>query len=124
MWGFERWAALRLVARGTSLGVALGALCFVGATNGLAQPKAATQPPAQQQPPQQSAKKPGHPPEADVCYGTTGADAPTKVAACTEVIDKGLLSGGGLALAYLHRGLSESGPDSDKRSKADFRTAV
>ncbi len=29
-----------------------------------------------------------------------------------------------LALAYLHRGLSESGPDGDKRSKADFRTAV
>ena len=124
MWGFERWAAVRLVARGASLGVAMAALCSVGATTGLAQPKAATQPPGQQKTQQQPAKKPGNPPEADVCYGATGADAPTKVAACTEVIDKGLLSGGALALAYLHRGLSESGPDSDKRSKADFRTAV
>ncbi|OYW97361.1 MAG: hypothetical protein B7Z15_23265, partial [Rhizobiales bacterium 32-66-8] len=67
---------------------------------------------------------PGEPSEADVCYGVTGADAPAKVAACTVVIDKGLLRGGPLALAYLHRGLSMSGPDTDKRSKADFRTAI
>ncbi len=80
---------------------------------------------AQQKPqPQQPAAANKTPSPADVCYGLTGADAPTKVAACSEAITKGALSGGALALAYLNRGLAESGPDSDKRSKADYRQAI
>ena len=127
MWGFERGVALRLVARGA----VMGAVCAVVVTSAAAQPKPAAPPAAKTPPPQSlpqrppaAAKKPAEPPEADVCYGVTGADAPTKVAACTEAINKGLLTGGPLALAYLHRGMSATGPDADKRSRADFRTAI
>ena len=60
--------------------------------------------------------QPGLPGPFDVCKGLTGADAPTKVAACTEAIKDGKLAPNDLALAHLNRGLSESGPGSEQRS--------
>src|SRR3990167_9348707 len=64
------------------------------------------------------------PSPVDICSGLTGADAAQKVIACTEAIKSESLVGGSLALAYLNRGLSESGAGSPARSKADFREAI
>jgi len=76
-------------------------------------------PQPQQQQPQQAKPKP-----FDVCKGLTGANAPTKVEACTEAIKEGKLAAGDLALAYLNRGLSENGPGSDTRAKDDYKAAI
>jgi tetratricopeptide (TPR) repeat protein len=82
----------------------------------------------QQQPgqgqPQARPAEPAKPKPFDVCTGLTGANAPTKVAACTEAIKDGKLAPGDLALAYLNRGLAESGPGSDARSKDDYKAAI
>ena len=86
--------------------------------------------PAYAQAPAKPAQQPAkpapsaQPSPADVCNGLTGADAAQKVIACTEAIKNGSLVGGPLALAYLNRGLSESGAGSPTRSKADFREAI
>ena len=113
MWGFAHRTARGVVACAAGL--------VLGAVPTMAQQKP-PQPAAQQKPPQPAAV--AEPSPTDVCYGLTGADAATKVNACSDAIAKGTLNGGALALAYLNRGLSESGPDSDKRSKADYRQAI
>ena len=73
-------------------------------------------------------EKPGaeatHEDYAVVCNGLTGATAAEKVIACTNAIKSGKLTGGELALAYLNRGLSESGKGSDVRAKADYKSSV
>ena len=80
---------------------------------------------------QGQAGKPGQPAAADgkvkpfdVCKGLTGAKAPEKITACTDAILNGNLAGGDLALAYLNRGLAESGENSDRRAKDDFKQAL
>ena len=87
------------------------------------QPIAKPAPPPQAAEPEKPWPK-GGPPAIDVCNGLTGADAAKKVEACTEAIKNGSLVGGPLALAYLNRGLADSGAGSPARSKADFREAI
>ncbi len=61
----------------------------------------------------------------DVCSGLTGANAPTKVAACTDAIKDGKLAAGDLALAYLNRGLSEKRAGQRRaRAKDDYKAAI
>ena len=100
------------IARSLACAVTIG---WLGA--GEFAPSMAQQTPRQPQPQQQA--KP-----FDVCKGMTGADAPTKLAACTVAIKDGKLAPNDLALAYLNRGLSESGPGSDARSKDDYKAAI
>ncbi len=78
----------------------------------------------QQRVPQPQAQQQAKPRPFDVCKGLTGAHAPTKVEACTEAIKDGKLPPADLALAYLNRGLSETGPGSDARSKEDYKAAL
>jgi tetratricopeptide (TPR) repeat protein len=115
MWGFKRWIALRVAV----CTAGLSALCAVGPA-ALAQQQHA-KPAAQKQVNQNTGKEPT---QADICYGMTGANAPAKIAACTKAIDEEGLTAGALALAYLNRGLAESGPGSEQRSRTDFRNAI
>ena len=78
----------------------------------------------QAKPPQAKPGEPAKPKPFDVCKGLTGGNAPTKVAACTEAIKDGKLAPQDQALAYLNRGLSESGPGSEARSKDDYKAAI
>jgi len=100
-----------IVACAVAIGVGDGI-----AVSALAQPKPA--------PPQTKPGEPAKPTPFDVCKGLTGADAPTKVEACTEAIKDGKLAPSDQALAYLNRGLSESGPGSETRSKDDYKAAL
>src|SRR5918995_1696383 len=79
---------------------------------------------AKKNPPQAKPGEPAKPKPFDVCKGLTGGNAPTKVAACTEAIKDGKLAPQDQALAYLNRGLSESGPGSEARSKDDYKAAI
>src|SRR5918995_29167 len=79
---------------------------------------------AQKNPPQAKPGEAAKPKPFDVCKGLTGGNAPTKVAACTEAIKDGKLAPQDQALAYLNRGLSESGPGSEARSKDDYKAAI
>src|SRR4051794_35688459 len=94
------------VARAVACVVAIGCVGVGVSAPAVGQAKPQAQPQA----------KPGEPPKPkafDVCKGLTGANAPIKVAACTEAINEHKLAPQDQALAYLHRGLSESGPGSD-----------
>src|SRR5512139_367392 len=110
------------------MGVCLGRVArlvagAVGVAMGVAAPAAL----AQTKPAQQQAK-PAQPAAKiapfDVCKGLTGANAPEKIAGCTEALKDGKLAPIDQAQAYLNRGMAESGPGSDARSKADFRSAI
>jgi hypothetical protein len=90
---------------------AIGVAMSMAASVALAQPKAAQQQTAKITP-------------FDVCKGLTGADAAGKIAGCTEALKDGKLAPIDQASAYLNRGMAESGPGSDVRSKADFRAAI
>ncbi|MGE4080922.1 MAG: tetratricopeptide repeat protein, partial [Reyranella sp.] len=124
-------------ARIASVGACAIALCLVvsalvapALVNSVAaqpkpqQPTAPAQTPAQAKPPAPAQQPNPKDQSFDICTGLTGAKAARKVEACNEAIAQGGLSMPELAVAYLHRGLSESGPGSDTRSKADYRQSI
>jgi tetratricopeptide (TPR) repeat protein len=109
------------VARAVACAVAIGCVGVGVSAPAVGQPKPQAQPQAQ---PQARPGEPAKPKPFDVCKGLTGANAPTKVEACTEAIKDGKLAPSDQALAYLNRGLSESGPGSEARSKDDYKAAI
>ena len=104
------------IARAVACVVAIGWVGVSVSAPAVGQPR-----PAQ---PQAKPGEPAKPKPFDVCKGLTGANAPTKVAACTDAIKDGKLAPGDLALAYLNRGLSyEARGDNDAEVK-DYRRVL
>src|SRR5258708_7706608 len=62
--------------------------------------------------------------QIDSCNGSKGAPADTRIAACTAIIDSGLASDHGLAIAYNERGLARISKQELDKAIEDFSAAI